>query len=95
MQEVEVCTVSKVLAKRTDVRGRLEYLVSWKEYPGEETWEGLENLRNVKNMIDEFEAKIRKQQEEVKLTLAETKKRHALTLKTARSIELEAGSREM
>ena len=78
MQEVEVCTVSKVLAKRTDVRGRLEYLVSWKEYPGEETWEGLENLRNVKNMLDEFEAKIRKQQEEVKLTLAETKKKTRL-----------------
>jgi len=37
-------------------RGKTKYLVKWKEYTAEEnTWEGLENLKNAREKIEEFE----------------------------------------
>jgi len=36
-------------------RGKIKYLVKWKEYTVEEnTWEGLENLKNAREKIEEF-----------------------------------------
>ena len=41
---------------RQERRGRTKYLVKWKGYTAEEnTWEGLENLKNAMEKIEEFE----------------------------------------
>ena len=41
---------------RQERRGKIRYLVKWKEYTAEEnTWEGLENLKNAREKIEEFE----------------------------------------
>ena len=41
---------------RQERRGKMKYLVKWKEYTAEEnTWKGLENLKNVMEKIEEFE----------------------------------------
>jgi len=47
--------VEKILDRR-ERRGKLKYLVRWKDYTAEEdTWEGLENLKNAKDLVEEFE----------------------------------------
>ena len=59
-EQLEVCTVKDILAKRVDQKTRnIEYLVSWIEYPGEDTWERIDNLKNVMNMLDAYENKIK------------------------------------
>ena len=41
---------------RQEKRGKTKYLVKWKGYTAEEnTWEGLENLKNAMEKIEEFE----------------------------------------
>ena len=60
MLSLEPATVQQVHARRTDIKGNVEYLVSWVEYPGSDTWEGLENLRNVPEKLKEYEDKIKK-----------------------------------
>jgi len=41
---------------RQEKRGKMKYLVKWKEYTAEEnTWKGLENLKNTMKKIEEFE----------------------------------------
>jgi len=41
---------------RQERKGKTKYLVKWKEYMAEEnTWEGLENLKNARGKIEEFE----------------------------------------
>jgi len=55
--------VEKILNKRT-VRGKEKFLVRWKGYTAEEdTWENRKNLKNAKELVEEFE---RKYGEEVK-----------------------------
>ena len=40
---------------RQERRGKMKYLVKWKEYTAEgNTWEGLENLKNAREKIEEF-----------------------------------------
>ena len=41
---------------RQERRGKMKYLVEWKGYTAEEnTWEGLENLKNAMKKVEEFE----------------------------------------
>ena len=41
---------------RQERRGKTKYLVKWKEYMAEEnTWKGLENLKNAMKKVEEFE----------------------------------------
>lgn len=58
--DLEICNVNKIVAKRIDKRGYVEYLVSWDEYPGVDTWECLENLKNVKHKMQEFDDNLKK-----------------------------------
>ena len=44
------------ILNRQERRGKMKYLMKWKGYTMEEnTWEGLENLKNVREKIEEFE----------------------------------------
>ena len=41
---------------RQERRGKMKYLVKWKEYMVEENiWEGIENLKNAMEKVEEFE----------------------------------------
>ena len=53
--------VEKILDRR-ERRGKPKYLVRWKGYTAEEnTWQGLENLKNAMNLVEEFEKEIREE----------------------------------
>jgi len=48
---------------RRDVKGKPKYLVRWKEYTAEEdTWEGLENLGNIMELVENFERETREEE---------------------------------
>jgi len=54
--------VEKILNKR-DIKRKLNYLVRWKKYTAEEdTWEELENLENMMDLVEDFEKEIRKEE---------------------------------
>ena len=54
--------VEKILDRR-ERRGKLKYLVRWKSYTREEdTWKGLQNLKNVMDLVEEFKKEIRKEE---------------------------------
>ncbi len=65
----ETYTVEKILAKRMN-NGKIEYLIKWEGYSIKETtWEPMKNLKNVAEMIDEYEVKIHKMNEKCKIKL--------------------------
>ena len=48
--------VVEEILDRQEKRGKMKYLVKWKEYMVEENmWEGLENLKNAMKKVEEFE----------------------------------------
>ena len=48
---------------RQERRGKPKYLVRWKSYTAEEdTWKGLENLKNAMDLVEEFEKGIREEE---------------------------------
>jgi len=52
----------KILNRR-DMRRKLKYLVRWKVYIMEEdTWEELENLENVMELVEDFKKEIREEE---------------------------------
>ena len=54
--------VKKILNRR-DVRGKLKYLFRWKEYTvKEDTWERLENLGDIIDLVENFEKEIREKE---------------------------------
>lgn len=53
--EEEVFEVLKILARRKSRRGKLEYLVRWKNYGEEDdTWEPIENLKDCDEVLEDF-----------------------------------------
>jgi len=55
VEEVEEWEVEKILNKKK-IRGVVKYLIQWKGFIVEgDTWERKENLKNVKELIAEFE----------------------------------------
>ena len=54
--------VEKILDRR-ERREKLKYLVRWKGYTAEEDiWKWLENLKNTRNLVEEFEKEIREKE---------------------------------
>lgn len=57
---VEEFIVESILEKRK-IGGRTEYLIKWKDYSADEnTWEPVENLRHSKELLRDFEEKLKK-----------------------------------
>ena len=56
--EEEEYEVEAILKKRIK-KGKIEYFVRWKYY-NDTTWEPEDNLLNVKQMIEKFEKKVRR-----------------------------------
>ncbi len=51
--------VEKIIRKRTDDHGKVFYLVKWEGFPdAENTWEPLENLETIMDLIYKFEKEI-------------------------------------
>jgi len=78
--ELEVATVDQIKGKRFDnFKKQTEYLVSWKEYPGMDTWESVDNLQTVRPLLDAYDedllARQRAQQEAFKERLELLRKR--------------------
>jgi len=65
VERVEEWEVEKVLNKKK-MRGVEKYLIQWKGFTAEgDTWERRENLKNVEELIEEFEKgeiKVRRQE---------------------------------
>ena len=68
VEGVEEWEVEKILNKKK-IRGVEKYLIQWKEFTAEgDTWERKENLKNAKELIEEFEqggVEVRRQEGEV------------------------------
>jgi len=58
--EDEEFIVENILDKRTAKRGKVEYLIKWKNYdkPEDNTWEPMSNLGGFTELIEKFESKI-------------------------------------
>lgn len=56
--EDTIWDVEKVVGKRYDSEGRPFYLIKWKSYNGEPTWEPKENC-NCSDLIEQYETIIR------------------------------------
>ena len=70
--------VKKILNRR-DVRGKLKYLFRWKEYTvKEDTWERLENLGDIIDLVENFEKEIREKEIKRVQTRKEKGKERAL-----------------
>ncbi len=55
-REVVYYEVEKIVNKRTNVYGLVEYLVKWKNFPSSDnTWEPKKNLKRLDYMIKEYE----------------------------------------
>ena len=56
MRKIVYYEVEKIVDKRTNVYGLVEYFVKWKGYPSSEnTWEPKKNLKRLEHLIKEFE----------------------------------------
>ena len=58
--------IKKILNKRI-VREKKKFLVQWKRYMAEgDTWKSRKNLKNTKELVEEFEREYREETEEVR-----------------------------
>ena len=53
--------VEKILEKRLTKKGKIEYLVKWKNFedPKETSWEPALNLKAVQDIIEEYEKELK------------------------------------
>ena len=51
--------VEKIVNKRRTSANKVEYLVVWKGFPGEDSWEGISNVAGCKDLINEFESALK------------------------------------
>ena len=56
-EQEEDYEVEKILEKRVVKKGKIEYLVKWKNFeePADYTWEPTNNLEAVRDLVDKFE----------------------------------------
>ena len=64
-EEEDFYNVERILDKKTLHNGSFRYLIKWEGYPdSQNTWEPLDNLSSVKEMVDEFEDLLREKGKE-------------------------------
>ena len=53
--------VEEILEKRTTNKGKVEYLVKWKNFddPADNSWEPAENLQSVQDIISKYESNLK------------------------------------
>ena len=53
--------MEKILEKRLTKKGKIEYLVKWKNFedPKETSWEPAANLKAVQDIIEEYEKELK------------------------------------
>ena len=53
--------VEKIMEKRVSKKGKVEYLVKWKNFddPADYTWEPYNNLDAVKDLVTQFEKELK------------------------------------
>jgi hypothetical protein len=57
----EVYTVERILDKRKTLTGTLEYLIKWDGYENDEsTWESIHKLRNVMDLVQDYENELKR-----------------------------------
>ncbi|XP_071484813.1 chromodomain Y-like protein 2 [Diadema antillarum] len=62
MAEGNIYEVERILARRRTRKGKLEYMVRWKNFDSDEdTWEPLENLGDCMELVEEFNRKTLKE----------------------------------
>ena len=87
MEEDEII-VEEILDKRVAKKGKVEYLIKWKDFnqPEDNTWEYFENIENFKQQVYDFETKLMdskriqqtdKEDHEVKSIETNTKRKNA------------------
>ena len=59
--EEEDFEVEKILEKRLTKKGKIEYLVKWKNFddPSETSWEPAANLKAVQDIIEKYEKELK------------------------------------
>ena len=63
--------MEKILEKRRTKKGKLEYLVKWKDYdlPEDNTWEPVNNIVKYQQLVEEFESKLLADQNVKKISM--------------------------
>ena len=52
--ENDYYTVEEIINRRK-INGKYEYLIKWKGYDGQNTWEPIQNLQSIKDVIKEYD----------------------------------------
>ncbi|XP_038076443.1 chromodomain Y-like protein 2 [Patiria miniata] len=87
--------VTRIIKQRRNYKGKLEYLVRWKNYGSDDdTWEPVENLRNCIDLLDAFNERIMREKGPFSKPSPPRKKTSSSKQKHLNSITNDAKSRE-